>query len=98
MVTLSIDSQTVQVPEGTTILEAARKLGIHIPTLCALPELNHAPGSCRVCLVEVARARNLVASCVAPVAEGMQVRTNTERLRQRRRSVIEMLLSLRAVL
>jgi iron-only hydrogenase group A len=93
MVTLNIDSQTVQVPEGTTILEAARGIGIHIPTLCTLPELNHAPGSCRVCLVEVARMRNLVASCVAPVAEGMQIRTNTERVRRRRRSVIEMLLS-----
>ncbi len=93
MVTLTIDDRTVSVPNGTTILEAARKLGIHIPTLCAYQPLNHAPGSCRVCTVEVSRSRNLVASCVHPVAEGMVVRTNSERVRQTRRAIVEMLLS-----
>ncbi len=93
MITLTIDSQTVQVPAGTTILEAARKIGTHIPTLCALPELRHAPGACRVCLVEVERSRSLIASCVAPVAEGMRVLTNSERVRRQRRAVMEMLLS-----
>ncbi len=93
MVTLTIDEQSVQVPDGTTILEAARKLGIHIPTLCHHQELRHAPGACRVCLVEVARSRNLVASCVAPTAEGMVVRTNSERVRRNRRAVLELLMS-----
>jgi len=93
MVTLEIDNQQVEVPDGTTILEAAKKLDIHIPTLCACTEMNHTPGACRVCLVEVDRARSLVASCVYPVAQGMKVRTNTERVRRARRSVVEFLLS-----
>ncbi|RJP66492.1 MAG: 4Fe-4S dicluster domain-containing protein [Candidatus Abyssobacteria bacterium SURF_17] len=93
MVTLTIDNCKVQVPDGTTILEAARTAGIRIPTLCALPELNHTPGACRVCVVEVDRSRTLVASCVYPVAEGMKVKTNSERVRRARRSVVEFLLS-----
>jgi len=93
MVTLTIDGQEIQVPEGTTVLEAARSCGIHIPTLCAMPELHHTPGACRVCVVEVERARNLVASCVYPVAEGMKVKTNSERVRKARRAVVELLLS-----
>ncbi len=93
MVTLTIDNREVQVPEGTTILEAAREVGIRIPTLCALPELNHTPGACRVCVVEVERSRTLVASCVYPVAEGMKVKTNSERVRRGRRAVVELLLS-----
>jgi predicted molibdopterin-dependent oxidoreductase YjgC len=63
MISLTIDNKEVQVPEGTTILEATRKIGIQIPTLCALTELNHTPGACRVCVVEVDRSRTLVASC-----------------------------------
>ena len=93
MLSLTIDDNKVRVPEGTTILEAARMIGIHIPTLCALPELNHTPGACRVCVVEVERSRTLVASCVYPAAEGMKVRTNSRRVRRARRSVIELLLS-----
>jgi iron-only hydrogenase group A len=93
MVTLTIDKQTVLVPEGTTILEAAREAGIEIPSLCAMPEWHHTPGACRVCLVEVERSRNLVASCVAPVAEGMRVLTASHRVREARRSVLELLLS-----
>jgi len=93
MVTLTIDGRSVTVPNGMTILEAARRLGIHIPTLCAYRPLDHAPGSCRVCVVEVTRSRNLVASCVHPVSEGMTVRTNTGRVREARRAVVEMLLS-----
>jgi iron-only hydrogenase group A len=93
MVHLTIDDQKVQVPEGTTILEAARKIGIHIPTLCAHQELGHTPGACRVCLVEVDRSQTLVASCVYPVAEGMKVKTNSERVRRARKTVIELLLS-----
>jgi iron-only hydrogenase group A len=93
MVHLTIDHQKVEVPEETTLLEAARKLGIQIPTLCAHQELGHAPGACRVCLVEVDRSRTLVASCVHPVAEGMKVKTNSERVRRARKTVIEFLLS-----
>jgi len=93
MVTLSIDDQEVSVPAGTTLLEAARQIGIHIPTLCHHAELNHSPGACRVCLVEVARSRNLVASCVYPVAEGLRVKTNSARVRRARRAVVELLLS-----
>lgn len=93
MVKLTIDNIELEVPEGTTILEAARSAGIHIPTLCALTELNHTPGACRVCVVEVERSRNLVASCVYPVAQGMKVKTNSERVRKARKSVIEFLLS-----
>lgn len=93
MVTLTIDNQKVTVPEGTTILKAAREVGIQIPTLCAMPEINHTPGACRVCVVEVERSRTLVASCVYPVAEGMKVKTNSERVRKGRRAVVEFLLS-----
>jgi len=93
MVTLNIDNREVSVPENSTILEAAKKIGVNIPTLCTYSELNHAPGACRVCLVEVERARNLVASCVYPVAEGMKVKTNSERVRKARQTVLEFLLS-----
>ena len=93
MVTLTIDNNKVQVPEGTTVLEAAKEIGVRIPTLCTMPEINHAPGACRVCVVEVERSRTLVASCVYPVAEGMKVKTNSERVRRARRGVIEFLLS-----
>jgi iron-only hydrogenase group A len=93
MVTLTIDNRKAEVPEGATVLEAARTIGIRIPTLCTLPEINHAPGACRVCVVEVDRSRTLVASCVYPVAEGMKVKTNSERVRRARRSVVEFLLS-----
>lgn len=93
MITLTIDNHEVKVPDQTTILEAAKKLGIRIPTLCALPEIHHTPGACRVCLVEVERSRTLVASCVYPVANGMKVKTNTERVRKARRTMMELLLS-----
>ncbi len=93
MVNLTIDNQKMQVPEGTTILEAAQKIGIQIPTLCAHLELKHTPGACRVCMVEVDRSRTLVASCVYPVSEGMKVKTNSERVRRSRETVIELLLS-----
>ncbi len=93
MVTLTIDGREVEVPEGSTILEAAREAGIRIPTLCHHAELEHRPGACRVCLVEVARSRALVASCVHPVSPGMKVRTNSARVRRARRAVVEFLLS-----
>jgi iron-only hydrogenase group A len=93
MVVLTIDNLAVEVPEGSTILEAARSAGIHIPSLCFLPEIHHSPGACRVCVVEVERSRALVAACVYPVASGMKVKTSTRRVREARERVIEFLLS-----
>lgn len=91
MITLTINGQTVQAPKNATILEAARSAGIHIPTLCYHSEL--APeGACRLCVVEATGARTLVASCVYPVAEGMVVKTNTDKVRAARRMVVELLL------
>ena len=92
MPTLSIDNMPVEVPEGATILEAARKAGVRVPTLCYLEGVQ-AIGACRVCLVEVEGAKTLVASCVTPAAEGMRVRTHTARVREARRTVVELLLS-----
>lgn len=92
MVKLTIDNQPVEVLEGTSILNAAKAAGINIPTLCYLSGLSPI-GACRVCLVEVVGARDLVASCVMPVSEGMIVHTNNARVRKSRRTVIELLLS-----
>ena len=92
MVTLTIDDRRVEVEEGSTILEAALKSNVHIPTLCYLPEVQ-AIGACRVCLVEVEGNKILQASCVAPAANDMVIYTNTERVRKARRFSVEMLLS-----
>ncbi len=92
MVNLKINGQDVSVPEGTTILEAAREVGINIPTLCYLKDLNQI-GACRMCLVEVKGARALQAACVYPVAEGIEVFTNTEKVRNARRTTLELILS-----
>lgn len=91
-VKLTIDNIPVEVEAGTTILKAAEKAGIHIPTLCYLEGINEI-GACRVCVVEVEGARNLMASCVAPVADGMVVKTNSPRVRMARRLNVELLLS-----
>jgi len=91
LVKLTIDGVSVEVPEGTSVLEAARKAGVKIPTLCYLKDLN-AIGSCRICMVD-AGARTLQASCVLPVAEGMKVRTNTPAVREARKINLELLLS-----
>jgi NADP-reducing hydrogenase subunit HndD len=92
MPSLTIDNVKVDVPAGTTILEAARSAGIRIPTLCYLKDVQ-AIGACRVCLVEVEGAKALVASCAMPVGEGMKVRTSTQRVRESRRTVVELILS-----
>jgi len=92
MIQLAINNIPVKVPEGTMILEAARQAGMHIPTLCFVEGLKPV-GGCRVCVVEVEGAQNLVASCSMPVAEGMKVSTNTARVRGARRAVVELLLS-----
>ncbi len=92
MVHLKINNIPVEVKEGTTILEAAKVAGINIPTLCYLKDINEI-GACRVCVVEVKGARSLVASCVYPVNEGMEVFTNTEKVRKSRKTTLELLLS-----
>ena len=92
LVNLKINGLPVTVPEGTTILEAARKLAIDIPTLCFLKDINEI-GACRICVVEVKGMRNLVASCVYPVAEGMEVYTNSKRVFASRKIDLELILS-----
>ena len=84
MINLTIDGQNVQVEEGTSVLEAARTAGVHIPTLCYLPEVQ-AIGACRVCLVEVQGNKNLQASCTLPVSERMVVKTSNDRVRKARK-------------
>jgi len=89
---ITINGQIVSVPEGATILDAALDAGIHIPTLCYLH--GHEPqGACRVCTVEVDGARRLVAACATPVTDGMAIRTNTRRVREARKTVVQLLLS-----
>lgn len=92
MVKLKINGIPVEAEEGTTIIEAARLAGIDIPSLCYLKEIN-CIGACRVCIVEVKGARSLVASCVYPVEEGLEVWTNTPKVRQSRQTTLELLLS-----
>ncbi len=92
MVNLKINGQDVSVPAGTTVLEAARSVGIEIPSLCYLKDVSQT-GSCRMCLVEIKGARALQAACVYPVAEGIEVRTNTPAVRAARKSVLELMLS-----
>ena len=89
---LTINNVEVTVPDGATVLDAAKRAGVKIPTLCYLEKVQ-AIGACRVCLVEVEGARELAASCVMPAGEGMKVRTNTPRVRKARRTVVELLLS-----
>jgi NAD-dependent dihydropyrimidine dehydrogenase PreA subunit/ferredoxin len=93
--TLQIDGKPVSVPEGTTILEAGRKVGIEIPTLCHHPALEPY-GVCRVCIVELKRGRRVrvVTACNFPIEEdGLEVTTNSDRIRKDRRTVIELLLA-----
>ena len=92
MVNLKINDIPVAVPEGTTVLEAARAAGFKIPSLCYLKDVNEI-GSCRICVVEVKGARSLMASCVYPVSEGMEVYTNTPKVRHSRQLSLELILS-----
>ncbi len=92
MIRVTINGKAVEVAEGTTILQAARSAGIHIPTLCFL-ERSEPIGACRVCLVEVEGARTLMASCSTPCAEGQVVRVNSPKARAARKQVVELLLS-----
>ena len=92
MVNIKINGVAISVPQGSTILEAARYAGIEIPTLCYLKKIN-AIGACRICVVEVKGARSLVAACVYPVNEGMEVFTNTPAVRNSRKTTLELILS-----
>jgi iron-only hydrogenase group A len=89
---VTIDGTSVEVPEGTSILNAAKLVGVRIPTLCHMEDI-HAIGACRVCVVEVEGAKTLAASCVMPVFDGMKISTHTKRVREARRTVVELLLS-----
>ncbi len=91
LVKLTIDGVSVEVPAGTTVLEAAKKAGINIPTLCYLKDINQI-GACRMCIVDTG-ARAFGAACVLPVSNGMNVKTNTPKIREARRVNLELLLS-----
>ncbi|MEE4176358.1 MAG: NADH-dependent [FeFe] hydrogenase, group A6 [Bacteroides sp.] len=91
-VNLKINNIPISVDEGTTILEAARKLNFNIPTLCHHDDLCVA-GNCRVCVVEQKGARLLTASCATPVSEGMEILTNSMKVRQARKHIVELLLA-----
>ena len=91
-VTVKINGLEVSAPAGSTILEAARLAGVEIPTLCYLKEINEI-GACRMCIVEVKGARGLVASCVYPVSDGMEVWTNTPKIIESRKKTLQLLLS-----
>ena len=92
MINIKINGADYSVPAGITVLEAAKYAGIEIPTLCYLKDINEI-GACRLCLVEVKGARGLVTSCVYPVNEGMEVFTNTEKVRAARKMNIQLVLS-----
>lgn len=93
MVNIKINGMPCSVPYGTTILEAARQLGIEIPTLCYLKEINEI-GACRFCVVEVTGARSLVAACVFPIErDGTEIFTNSDRVRKARKTTLELILS-----
>ncbi len=91
-VTLNIDDRKVTIPAGTTVLEACRMNNIPIPTLCHDPELTNS-GSCRLCVVEVEGMRSLSPSCVTVATQGMQVKTNTRRVKEARKTVLELLVA-----
>ena len=96
-ITLNLDNREISVPKGTTILEAARDMGIDIPTLCYMNLkdlcIKNAPASCRLCVVEVEGRKNLAPSCATRCENGMNVHTNTIRVLNARRTVLELMLS-----
>jgi len=96
-VNIVIDGKEIVVPKGSTVLEAAKELGITIPTLCHLDlhdtKMVNQTASCRVCVVEVDGRRNLAPSCATPVVEGMVIKTNTIRVMEARKTVVELILS-----
>ncbi|MCQ2505678.1 MAG: [FeFe] hydrogenase, group A [Lachnospiraceae bacterium] len=93
LINIKIEGQPYQVEAGLTILEAARQCGYDIPSLCTFNHGECSQGSCRVCLVEATGARGLVASCVYPIAEGMEIRISSPKAVEARRTSVELLLS-----
>jgi len=92
MVNITIDGRQVTVPANSTVLDAARDMGINIPTLCFLKDINKT-GACRMCLVEVEGIRNLQTACTFPVRDGLVVKTNTKKVRDARRDNLQLILS-----
>ena len=92
MLNCKVNGIAVSVPKGATILEAARAAGVEIPTLCYMKEKNEI-GACRICVVEATGARGLVTACVYPVTEGMEISTNTQKVRNARKTTLELILS-----
>ena len=88
---VTVDNITVTVPEGSTLLDAAHKAGIDVPTLCYLRGINEI-GACRMCVCEVEGARALVAACVYPCTDGMVAHTNTEKIKDYRRKTLQLIL------
>ena len=92
MLNININGIDVKVEQGSTILEAANKIGVKIPTLCHIPEIQKI-GACRMCLVEIEGNPKLHASCTTPVVDGMKIKTNTKKVRDTRKFVLELILS-----
>lgn len=92
LVTVSIDGKSVQVPEGTSVLEAARTIGIKIPALCYDPDLSRV-GACRLCVVEIEKMRGLPAACVTTCTEGMIIQTRSPAVVEARRVILELLIA-----
>ena len=92
MINVTINGKAYSVPAGVTVLEACQSVGIEIPTLCYLKDVNEI-GACRICLVEVKGARGLVTACVTPVNEGMEISTNSPKVLAQRKLTLEMILS-----
>jgi len=92
MLNVKVNGIAVSVPKGATILEAARAAGVEIPTLCYMKEKNEI-GACRICVVEATGARGLVTACVYPVTEGMEIKTNTQKVIDARKTTLELILS-----
>ena len=94
MINVKINGIAVSVPKGSTVLEAARKAGIEVPTLCFMKEKNEI-GACRICMVEVNEGRGfrMVTACVYPASDGMEVITNSEKVQKSRKTTLELILS-----
>ena len=92
MIKINIDGKDVEIEKGKTVLEAARKVNVEIPTLCFLKEINEA-GDCRMCLVEIEGRRGYMPSCITKVEDGMVIKTNTPDLMDSRRLILDLILS-----
>src|SRR5512147_2684687 len=92
MTQVTIDGKTIDVPAGTTVLQATRMAGIDIPTLCDFPALKPY-GGCRLCVVEIEGFRTLQASCTLPASQGMVVKTNTPKIQQARQFILSLIFS-----